>query len=105
VDPVLSILGDPASITVGIDAGTLFFLEQDEIVAESALAVGQTVEIKFATFTAEPFPAFKVEIETSMRPSRAPSPTSPACPRPSSCTSRTAIRRCSPGSSPRPSPT
>lgn len=63
VAPVLSVLGDPATITIGIDAGTLFFLEQDEIVSESALAVGQTVEIKFATFTSEPFPAFKVEIE------------------------------------------
>jgi hypothetical protein len=63
VSPVLSVLGDPASITVGITAGTFFFLDEEDPVTEAALAVGQTVEVKFSTFATEPFPAFKVEIE------------------------------------------
>jgi hypothetical protein len=61
--PILAGLGDPASIEIGIDTGTVFFLEDSLAADESALAVGQTVEVKFLDFAAEPFPAFKIDIE------------------------------------------
>jgi hypothetical protein len=59
--PVLSDLGDPASLTIGIDPGTVFFVE-DAASVESALAVGQEVEVELTQFATAPFPAFKVEI-------------------------------------------
>jgi hypothetical protein len=57
--PVLSGLGDPVSIDVGILAGTKFYLV-DEVTEEEALDVGQTVDVKFSDFATAPFPAFKV---------------------------------------------
>jgi len=60
--PVLSGLGDPPSIAVGLDLSTVY-LNGVTPTTESAVAVGQTVSVKFDDFTAEPFSANLVAIE------------------------------------------
>lgn len=71
--PVLEQMGSPASITVSFDAGTHFYLDadhgggsEDSVPSDaSQLAVGRRVKVGFADFLAEPFPAHKVEIEST----------------------------------------
>jgi hypothetical protein len=61
--PVLATLGNPGVITVGYDSGTKFYLDSDTPATSAELAVGQKVDVRFVTFTNEPFPASKVEID------------------------------------------
>jgi hypothetical protein len=63
-DPVLTSLGNPSSIAVDYDDVTTRIVQDDStVVTDSALADGQRVKVKFAVFTAEPFPAVQIEIE------------------------------------------
>jgi len=63
--PVLSGMGDPGVITVSFDVNTSFFQNEYTPSNEFALAVGQEVKVKFVSFTATPFPAAVVEIESA----------------------------------------
>ncbi len=64
--PVLAGLGNPGSIEIAYDAGTVFVLHDDasgdRLTTDASLAVGQRVDVSFETFLSEPFPARRVEI-------------------------------------------
>jgi hypothetical protein len=64
-NPVLSGMGDPGIITVSFDVNTSFFQNEYTPSNEFALAVGQEVKVKFVSFTATPFPAAVVEIDSA----------------------------------------
>lgn len=61
--PVLTGLGNPASIAVLYDASTRMLAEDHTLTGESALSGGQRVHVKFATFVNTPFSALAIEVE------------------------------------------
>lgn len=63
--PVLAALGDPESIRVAHDGGTDFVLLTGDPFTADDLRAGQEVEVTFASFVAEPFPAARVELDTA----------------------------------------
>ncbi|TAJ17592.1 MAG: hypothetical protein EPO68_09300 [Planctomycetota bacterium] len=62
--PVLASYGNPASIEVAYGASTKFYLGDEAPTTSASLAVGQRVDVRFASFVSEPFPASKVVIHT-----------------------------------------
>jgi len=61
--PVLDGLGNPDTIQVSFDQGTLFVFDTGGLTDSGALANGQEVQVRFASFTAEPFAASEIEID------------------------------------------
>jgi hypothetical protein len=60
--PVLDSIGDPSSIDVAWNQGTLFFVG-NQIVSASELRTGQDVRVEFELFDEPPFLASQVEIQ------------------------------------------
>ncbi len=66
VDPVLEELGDPTSITIVYDAGTLFLAaDGGGMTTPEALAPGQRIEVDFAQFLSNPLQASRIELVDS----------------------------------------
>lgn len=62
--PVLASYGNPGSIEVSYNANTKFYLDSNTPTTAASLAVGQKVDVRFSSFSVQPFPAAKVEIES-----------------------------------------
>ncbi len=63
-NPVLSGLGNPATIAVTYDAMTVFIEdESNQLLTSALLAVGVEVDVKFPTFINPPFAASEVEVD------------------------------------------
>lgn len=61
--PVLAGLADPSTIHVVYDPSTVFLSDDHTVTTAAALADGQRVKVKFATFVNEPFSATRIEVE------------------------------------------
>ncbi len=63
VEAVLANLSNPSTVRVGFDAGTKFEFDDDIPTTSASLANGQTIDVRFAVFQNEPFPASQIEID------------------------------------------